>query len=96
MYKDFAAALMNGDKVVLCELYPAFEKPIDGVSARLVQEEMMRLGHEDVVYAESTDATLAYLLENIDDEDMLLIMGAGDIRSVSQRYADMRRNGINE
>ncbi|MBQ1502199.1 MAG: UDP-N-acetylmuramate--L-alanine ligase [Firmicutes bacterium] len=94
MYADFAAALMDADKVILCELYPAFEKPIEGVSAKLIKDEMIRLGHKDVSYAAGLDETFEMLKSQVSDEDMLLIMGAGNIRSVSQRYADMRRESI--
>lgn len=91
MYRDFALALMSADKVVLCEIYPAFEPPIQGVSAKLIVEAMRRYGHPNVVYAEDVDATLEYLNSHIADEDMLLIMGAGNIRSVSERFAAGRR-----
>lgn len=90
MYAEFAAALMDADKVVLCEIYPAFEQPIPGVSARLIAERMREMGHPDVVYTDSLDATYEYLQQHIADEDMLLIMGAGNIRSVSERFARER------
>ena len=95
MYAEFAAALMDADRVVLCELYPAFEKPIDGVSAKLIMDEMCRLGHKSVTYAADVDATLELLKAEIADEDMLLVMGAGNIRSVSERYAQYRREQRN-
>lgn len=95
MYKEFAAALMDANKVFLCELYPAFEKPIEGVSAKLIVDEMRRLGHKHVIYAADIDHTLALLKDNISDEDMLLVMGAGNIRSVSERYAAFRRDELN-
>ena len=95
MYKEFAAALMDANKVFLCELYPAFEKPIEGVSAKLIVDEMRRLGHKHVIYAPDIDHTLALLKDNISDEDMLLVMGAGNIRSVSERYAAFRRDELN-
>lgn len=96
MYRDFASALMNADKIVLCEVYPAFEPPIEGVSSRLIVDAIEELGHKNVVYADSLEGTLAYLNENIGDEDMLLIMGAGNIRSVSERFAESRREKGNE
>jgi UDP-N-acetylmuramate--alanine ligase len=96
MYRDFALALMNADRVVLCEIYPAFEPPIEGVSARLIVEAMRQFGHTDVAYAADPDETLAYLNANLRDEDMVLIMGAGNIRSVSERFAAVRREQADE
>lgn len=43
MYIEFAEALMDADKVVLCEIYPAFECPIDGVSAQMIVNKMLDL-----------------------------------------------------
>ena len=34
-YKDFASALSLFDEVVLCEIYPAREKPIEGVTSNI-------------------------------------------------------------
>lgn len=91
MYRDFAQALMNADKVVLCEIYPAFEQPIPGVSAKIIGQAMEELGHKNVVYADSVESTLDYLNANTQDEDTLLIMGAGNIRAVSESFAEQRR-----
>ena len=96
MYAEFAEALMDADKVVLCEIYPAFEQPIPGVSAKLIADCMDQLGHQNVVYTDSLDATYDYLINNVADEDMLLIMGAGNIRNVSERFAQERRESAHE
>ena len=87
MYKDFALALMHADKIILCEVYPAFELPIEGVTSHLIVDSMIEFGHKNVMYAVDLDDTLNLLFKNIEDEDMLLIMGAGNIRSVSERFA---------
>jgi len=87
MYQEFAAALRDADKVLLCEIYPAFEQPIPGVSARMIAEELEKMGHKDVAFAETMDDALGYLHQTVKDEDMVLVMGAGNVRSLSERYA---------
>ena len=87
MYREFAAALFDADRILLCELYPAFEQPIPGVSAKLVVEELRRLGHLYVEYAETMDDAYAFLLRELMDEELLLVMGAGNVRSLSERVA---------
>ncbi|NLF80121.1 MAG: UDP-N-acetylmuramate--L-alanine ligase, partial [Clostridia bacterium] len=96
MYRDFALALMDADRVVLCEIYPAFEPPLDGVSAHLIVDAMRQFGHADVAYAAGPDETLAFLNETVADEDMVLIMGAGNIRSVSERFVAARKENGHE
>lgn len=91
MYRDFAASLMDGDKVMLLELYPAFEKPIFGVSAQLVVDAMREMGHGSVSYAPDIDTALGMLVQELTDEDMLLILGAGNIRQLGERYMAKRK-----
>lgn len=90
MYREFAAALLPADSVLLVELYPAFEQPIPGVSAQLVVDELKRLGHGRVMYAASLEAGLACLRAEVKDEDMLLIMGAGNVRALGEDYVRLR------
>lgn len=87
MYKEFAAALRDADRVLLCELYPAFEQPIPGVSTGLVVDALRSLGHDHVHYAATMDDAFSFLQKEIADEELLLVMGAGNVRSLSERYA---------
>ena len=90
MYEDFAKSLADGGRVMLVELYPAFEKPIPGVSAHLIEEAMQRQGMEPL-YASSIDEALEILKREVHDEDMLLIMGAGNVRRLSERFTEWKK-----
>ncbi|MBO7668437.1 MAG: UDP-N-acetylmuramate--L-alanine ligase [Firmicutes bacterium] len=90
MYEDFAKSLTDGGRVLLVELYPAFEKPIPGVSAHLIEEAMRRQGMEPL-YAASIDEALEILKREVQDEDMLLIMGAGNVRRLSERFTEWKK-----
>ena len=39
-YKDFAAALSQLDEVILCDIYPAREQPIEGVTSKLIYDNL--------------------------------------------------------
>ena len=90
MYREFAQALLAGDRVLLVELYPAFEQPIPGVSARLILEEMERLGRRPQ-YAATVEEGLAVLQQELRDEDMLLIMGAGNVRRLGESFVEWKK-----
>jgi len=87
MYRDFAAALMDADRILICGLYPAFERPIPGVSAELIVEALQEMGHGRVAYAPNLEQAFEYLRQEVADEDLLLIMGAGNVRSLGEDYA---------
>ena len=73
-YRDFADALSQLDEVVLCDIYPAREEPIEGVTSQLIYDclddnvSKTMIKSKDVVeYVKSRDF------------DVLVILGAGDI-----------------
>ena len=72
-YADFAKALSVATQVVLVEIYPAREKPIDGVSSKVIFDEIT-----SPVKKITTKKELIDTLDNIDFQ-VLLVVGAGDI-----------------
>ena len=72
-YTDFAKALSVANQVVLVEIYPAREKPIDGVSSKIIFDEIT-----SSVKKITTKKELIDTLDNIDFQ-VLLVVGAGDI-----------------
>ena len=75
---EFAEALGAADQVYLCDLYPAREKPIAGVSAKMIADAMRRMGRPPAW--EGPRAVLASALaRTVRDGDVVLTMGAGDI-----------------
>ena len=70
---DFAAVLDLLDRTILLPIYPAREKPIDGVSSEMLIQKMK---NPDKRVLQKTEL-LPYLLDN--KPDVLLSIGAGDI-----------------
>ena len=75
---EFAEALGAADQVFLCDLYPAREKPIAGVSAKMIADAMRRMGRPPVWEGPRTELASA-LAHAVRDGDVVLTMGAGDI-----------------
>ncbi len=79
LMKSFATSFNQADILIIAEIYPAGETPIAGVSGQVLYEEIMQLGHKNV-YFEPDMKKIAPLVGKIaQPEDILLIMGAGDI-----------------
>lgn len=73
-YKDFAKSLSLLDEVILVDIYPAREKPIEGVTSKLIYDNL-RPGIEK---------TLCHKEEVLDivkkkDFEVLIVLGAGDL-----------------
>lgn len=73
-YKEFADALSQLDEVILTEIYPAREQPIEGVTSQLIYDNL-RPGVEKLLIRK--DDVLDYVKSH--DFDVLIVLGAGDL-----------------
>ena len=73
-YKDFAHSLSLLDEVVLCDIYPAREQPIPGVSSRLIYDNLEPQVKKEMVCKEQV---IDYV--NNHDFEVLVVLGAGDL-----------------
>ena len=73
-YKDFADALSQLDEVILTEIYPARELPIEGVTSALIYDNL-RPGIEKQIIRK--DDVLDLVKRR--DFDVLIVLGAGDL-----------------
>ena len=80
---EFAEALSLLDKLVLLDIYPAREEPIEGVSSALIIK--------DVNCPEKVMITKSELMDFLADEniDVLMTLGAGDIDRFVPQITDM-------
>lgn len=73
-YHEFADALSNFDEVVLTEIYPAREEPIEGVTSKLIFDNL-KPGVEKTIIRK--DDVLDYVKNR--DFDVLVVLGAGNL-----------------
>ncbi len=73
-YRDFADALSQLDEVILTEIYPAREQPIEGVTSQFIYDNL-RPGIEKSIIRK--DDVLDLVKQR--DFDVLVILGAGDL-----------------
>jgi UDP-N-acetylmuramate--alanine ligase len=88
LYEDFVEVLSRVDVLVLLDIYPAGEAPINGADGRSLCRSIRSRGLVDPVFVER-GAAVAPVLENILlDGDLLLTQGAGDIGQISRALLD--------
>ena len=85
-YEGFAKALKDNDITILVDLYPAREKPVDGVSTGLIFEKMEFITDNPVYYEKSFDAAIKKLDEVVKTNDTVIFQGAGDITNLCNLY----------
>tara|TARA_X000001036_G_scaffold433051_1_gene470004 strand:+ start:25656 stop:27041 length:1386 start_codon:yes stop_codon:yes gene_type:complete len=85
-FKEFAKSLFISEVIILTDIYPAREKPIKGVTSNLIIEELKELGHNNTHYLKDL-AKLNQLLDTIvNQDDIVLTMGAGNIWRYNEKY----------
>ena len=73
-YKDFADALSQLDEVVLTEIYPAREQPIEGVTSQLIYDNLKKGVKKEMI---RKDEVLNYVKNH--KFEVLIVLGAGDL-----------------
>jgi len=76
--EEFGGALALADEVFLTAIYPARERPIEGVTAQLIADAARRAGRP-VRWLGERDALAEALARAVREGDVVFTIGAGDI-----------------
>jgi UDP-N-acetylmuramate--alanine ligase len=90
---DFAAVLSEVDVLVLLEVFAAGEDPIAGADGRAMARAVRSRGGVEPVFVESLDDLPAVLQDLLEDGDLLLTMGAGDIGAFATTLPERLAHG---
>jgi len=85
---EFATAFYDADLLVLTEIYPAGEPPIEGVTAERLAATLREHGHKHVVYQPDRGRMAETVLPLLRDGDLVLTLGAGDIWKVGRQLLE--------
>lgn len=89
---EFAESLSMADELVLLDIYPAREKPIEGVSSEMILEQVS-CAQKEILQKENI---VENLLKN-GDFDVLATVGAGDIDTLVKpirNFLEKERHGL--
>ncbi len=86
-YRDFADALSQLDEVILTEIYPAREQPIEGVTSQLIYDNL-KPGVEKQLIQKSD--VLDFVKSH--EFEVLIVLGAGDLDNQVPEIANILQN----
>ena len=90
---DFANVLSDADVLVLLEVYAAGEESIAGADGRSMARAIRTRGVIEPVFIETLEELPTVLGDLLQDGDLLLTMGAGDIGAYANNLADELSDG---
>ena len=85
-YEDFGKSFLLSDVLVVTDIYPAREEPIQGVSGELIVNAAKQFGHKDVQYVSDKKQIPAFLKTIVKSGDIVITMGAGDIWKYGEEF----------
>ena len=86
--EDFQAAFNDADVVYAAPVYAAGEQPIEGVDSAAMVAGMKERGHRSAQVVAGADALADVLAATLQDGDMVVCLGAGDITKWAAGLAD--------
>ena len=85
-YEDFGKSFLLSDVLVVTDVYPAREEPIQGITGELIVNAAKQFGHKDVHYVSDKKQVPAFLKSIVRSGDIVITMGAGDIWKYGEEF----------
>jgi UDP-N-acetylmuramate--alanine ligase len=87
-FREFGKSFDDADVLVITDVYPAREKPIDGITGKLIADAAIQFGHKNVIYIPDKNILFSEVQKILKEGDILLTMGAGDIWKLSEKFME--------
>ncbi|MFC1887243.1 UDP-N-acetylmuramate--L-alanine ligase [Candidatus Cloacimonadota bacterium] len=84
-FQEFGRSFFESDLLVITPIYPAREKPISGVTGRMISEAAVQSGHKNVTYIDNNEDIINKLKELVETGDIIITMGAGNIYQYGEK-----------
>ncbi|WGM46544.1 UDP-N-acetylmuramate--L-alanine ligase [Brevundimonas sp. NIBR10] len=81
LMEEFSTSFSDADQVIIADVYPAGEAPIEGVDKQALVEGVRRYGHRNVSALENVTSLPRVIAEAATAGDVVVLLGAGDITS---------------
>ncbi len=92
LYEDFAKVLSTVDSLLLLEVYSAGEAPIAGADSRSLCRSIRARGQLDPIYVATAADLPSALADVLQEGDVLLTQGAGNIGALAKQLAQQQLN----
>lgn len=91
-YEEFGKAFFNAEQAIITDVYPARERPIQGITGELIANSATGFGHRHVLYIADRNEVAMRAIELIQPGDIVVTMGAGDIWKTAGEILEKMKN----
>jgi UDP-N-acetylmuramate--alanine ligase len=89
LFEEFTRSFNNADVLLVTEVYPAGEKPIEGATGDALAKAIRAHGHHSVTYVPNKADVASKLRELVRPGDIVIALGAGDINASARQLVQM-------
>jgi UDP-N-acetylmuramate--alanine ligase len=91
-HDEFGKSFLNADVLIVTEIYPAREEPIQGITGELIVNDARSFGHKEAFYVPDKKQLPEFLLEIRKPGDIIVTLGAGDISKYGEEFIGKLRS----
>lgn len=92
-HDEFGRSFLNADVLVVTEVYPAREEPIQGITGELVANDARAFGHKEAHYVPDKKQLPDFLMKTRKPGDIVVTLGAGDISKYGEEFIGLLKKG---
>lgn len=85
--EDFGKVLQGADQVYVCDVYPASELPIEGISGQTIVDAMNRHGDAPGMFLQDLENAHHVVGNALKPGDLLITLGAGNVHEAGSKIA---------
>ncbi len=89
LFEELTRAFNRADVLLLADVYPAGEKPIEGADSAHLAAAIRAHGHHDVTHVPDRATLAEAILARAEPGDVVITLGAGDITSTAPELAQL-------
>ena len=89
--EDFGKSFTNADYLFVTKIYPAREKPVKGITGKLISDSAKEHGHLNAEYIPENKDAVRRALELVKPGDILMTIGAGDVFKLNEEIRNILR-----
>ncbi len=79
LMEEFSTCFSDADAVIVADVYPAGEEPIEGIDKHALVEGIRRFGHRSAHPLDGAEALAGVIGQEAREGDIVVLLGAGDI-----------------
>ncbi len=92
-HDEFGRSFLNADVLLVTEVYPAREEPIQGITGELVANDARAFGHKEAHYVADKKQLPELLMKTKRPGDIIVTLGAGDISRYGEEFVGLLSKG---